>query len=250
MFLVVVLGLFFPAIVLAVPTTITVKVLSKGAKFIGTSMGGVRIVLTDTATGEILAQGVTRGGTGNTAVIMKEEKMPGRSLSDSSAAFFTTDIDISVPVHVQVSATGPLSQIQAQNTVTATQWVVPGRHVVSGDAWLLEMPGFAVDIIAPACAVKMEKRVQSVPIRANVTMMCGCPLIPGGLWDSEQFEISAIAHKDGQMIAEIPLIYAGSPSLFQCNLTIIGTGIYDVVVYAYDPDNGNTGLDRVTFVVQ
>lgn len=26
-------------------------------------------------------------------------------------------------------------------------------------------------------------------------------------------------------------------------------GVYDVTVYTYNPDNGNTGLDRTTFIV-
>jgi hypothetical protein len=26
-------------------------------------------------------------------------------------------------------------------------------------------------------------------------------------------------------------------------------GVYDATVYAYDPSNGNRGLDRVTFIV-
>ena len=37
---------------MAEPTDITVRVLSKDAKFVGTSMGGVRITLRDAETGE------------------------------------------------------------------------------------------------------------------------------------------------------------------------------------------------------
>ncbi len=46
--------------VLAEPTHITVHVLAKGAKFIGTSMGGVEITIRDADTGELLAKGVPR----------------------------------------------------------------------------------------------------------------------------------------------------------------------------------------------
>ena len=42
---------------LAVPTPVTVRVLSQGAKFIGTGMGGVDVVLADAATGAKLAEG-------------------------------------------------------------------------------------------------------------------------------------------------------------------------------------------------
>ena len=40
---------------LAVPTPVTVRVLSQGAKFIGTGMGGVDVVLADAVTGTKLA---------------------------------------------------------------------------------------------------------------------------------------------------------------------------------------------------
>ena len=56
----------FSAAAHAEPTDIVVRVLSKDAKFIGTSMGGMRVTLRDAHTGEILATGLTQGGTGDT----------------------------------------------------------------------------------------------------------------------------------------------------------------------------------------
>jgi len=56
----------------AEPTDIVVRVLSKDAKFIGTSMGGMQVTLRDAHTGEILATGLTRGGTGDTKRLMHE----------------------------------------------------------------------------------------------------------------------------------------------------------------------------------
>ncbi|MBT5659166.1 MAG: hypothetical protein HOJ02_03315, partial [Rhodospirillaceae bacterium] len=50
----------------AEPTRLTVRVMAKDAKFIGTSIGGARITIRDVDTGELLAQGVTEGSTGNT----------------------------------------------------------------------------------------------------------------------------------------------------------------------------------------
>tara|TARA_R110002096_G_scaffold238867_3_gene430442 strand:- start:81 stop:371 length:291 start_codon:yes stop_codon:yes gene_type:complete len=54
----------------AVDTTIVVRVLAKDAKFIGTSMGGAEVIIRDANTQEILAEGVTAGGTGDTGLIM------------------------------------------------------------------------------------------------------------------------------------------------------------------------------------
>lgn len=66
------MGVFFMcASAMAVPTEIVVKVKSKDGKFIGSSMGGVLITLKDAHTGELLAKSVTKGGTGDTDLIMK-----------------------------------------------------------------------------------------------------------------------------------------------------------------------------------
>jgi hypothetical protein len=80
-------------------------------------------------------------------------------------------------------------------------------------------------------------------------MMCGCPITPGGLWDADQFEVAAFVRHDGQKRVELPLEYAGQPSQFQATLEVDRTGLYEVIVYAYDPANGNTGVDKTTFIV-
>ncbi|MBX9665057.1 MAG: hypothetical protein K5Q19_17165, partial [Novosphingobium sp.] len=45
----------------AEPTPLTIRVLSLGGKFIGSGMGGARIVVRDARTQQILAQGITSG---------------------------------------------------------------------------------------------------------------------------------------------------------------------------------------------
>jgi hypothetical protein len=155
----------------AVPTHITVRVKTKDAKFLGTLMGGASVRLTDAQTGELLAQGLTVGGTGNTKQIMQTPVARGMPLSDESAAKFTATIDIEVPRLIEVRAHGPLANQQAANTVSATQWVVPGKHITAGDAWMLELPGFAVDVIAPTAAATLKGGAQDVTITANVVMM-------------------------------------------------------------------------------
>jgi hypothetical protein len=73
---------------------------------------------------------------------------------------------------------------------------------------------------------------------------------PGGLWDANHYEIRARIERDGKPAGEEPLHYAGTPSLFEAELAIGEPGTYVVTVYAYDPANGNTGLDRTTFLVR
>lgn len=233
----------------AAPTEVTVRVISKGAKFIGTSMGGVLVTLRDADTGELLARGTTRGSTGDTERIMRQAHTRGDVLSSDDAAQFTATLELEEPRWIEVAAFGPLGQRQSANRVSLTQWVVPGKHLSEGDALLLEMPGFVVDALAPAAHTRLQGLPQEVRLSANVTMMCGCPITPGGLWNADVFEVTAILKLDGKTIGTLPLDYAGEASHFQATWKIEEPGVYEAVIYAYDPNNGNTGLDRVPFMV-
>jgi hypothetical protein len=233
----------------AEPTEITVRVISRGAKFIGSSMGGVRITIRDADTGEILAQGVTRGGTGNTGLIMKQAHKRGGTVSTKGAAKYSATLDLKEPRRLKVTAFGPVAQRQSANRVSAVQWVLPGKHLTGGDGWLLEMPGFVVDVLAPPTHVRLTGVPRTIQLKANVTMMCGCPITPGGLWDANRYEVKALIKRNGQAVGTVPLAYAGAASQFAGPLTVDKPGTYEAVVYAYDASNGNTGLDRVTFVV-
>ncbi len=242
---------------LAEPTDVTVRVLSKGAKFVGTSMGGVLITLRNADTGELLAEGVTAGATGNTQRIMIDRHDRHGVRATEGSAQFTATLDIDDPVHLEVTAFGPLGQRQAAVTVSATQWVVPGKPINGGDGFLLELPGLVVDVLAPAAhSVHATSSTEEGPLMlqvdANVTMMCGCPLTPGGLWDTETFEVRARVKHNGERkpALDFDLTYAGSASQFSGQLQASEGGVYEVTVYAYQAENGNTGLDTVTVIVR
>jgi len=233
----------------AEPTHVTVRVLARDAKFIGTSMGGVRVTLRDADTGEVLAQGTTAGGTGDTARIMKQDHKRGVPLATAGAAAFSATLDLDAPRRVEVTADGPLGSPQGATRVSAVQWVVPGKGLTGGDGWLLEMPGFVVEALAPPDRVTLDGGPQTVGLKAKVTMMCGCPIEPGGLWDANRYEVRALIRRDGAPSGEVPLAYAGTTSRFAGSLTVDRPGAYEAIVYAYDAETGNTGLDRVTFTV-
>ncbi len=154
----------------ATPTDITVRIKTKDAKFLGSSMGGALITIKDVDTGELLAKGVTSGGTGNTKLIMKTPVSRGTAISDEKSAKFTATIDIDEPTFIQVTAFGPLCQRQAATSVSATQWVVPGKHITGGDAWMMELPGLVVDVLSPPTHIKY-KGTKDVLISANLSMM-------------------------------------------------------------------------------
>ena len=234
----------------ATPTTITVRVISKGAKFVGTSMGGAHITIRNNITRELLASGTTQGSTGNTEMIMKAAANRNSILSDDTSAKFTATIDITEPTWIEVTAFGPEAQLQSANRVSSTQWVIPGKHIDGGDAWLLELSGFAVDILSPPTHLKLEGGLEPVLIKANITMMCGCPIVPGGLWDGSGYQIKAIVTKDGKSLETVPLSYADKPSQYEALIPVRGQGVYKVTVYAYDASNGNTGMDSVTYIIK
>jgi len=59
-----------------------------------------------------------------------------------------------------------------------------------------------------------------------------------------------IVKKNGVKTDEIPMKFTGEKSQFAGTLRVDSKGVYEVTVYAFDPSNGNTGLDKVTFIVK
>jgi hypothetical protein len=223
----------------AQPTEITVRVLARDAKFIGTSMGGARVTITDAETGEVLAEGLTEGGTGSTERIMKTPRKRGEGLSDGASAAFHAVVDLHGPRRLQVSAEGPDEYPGSANRVTAIQWVVPGRHLTGGDGWVLEMPGLVVNLHDLPASVSAG---DAVDVRATVEMMCGCPLTPGGMWDADDFVIRAEALLRTSTRARVDLSYAGEASEFAGSVVLDEPGVWNLVVWAWQESTGNTGV--------
>ena len=70
------------------------------------------------------------------------------------------------------------------------------------------------------------------------------------MWEANKFEVKTLLKKDGKQYDVINMRYGGTPSQFVGNYTVKEKGVYEGIVYAYDSANGNTGLDKVTFIVQ
>ena len=106
-------SLVFATPVTAEPTEITVRVLGKDSKFVGSSMGGARVILRDAQTGEILSSGVTEGSTGDTKRIMGPQESARAVRATDDAAKYVASIDIDEPRLIEAEAYGPLAQPQA-----------------------------------------------------------------------------------------------------------------------------------------
>lgn len=216
----------------AEPTNIVVRAHSKDAKFIGTSMGGVAIQVTDAKTGNLLASGLTSGGTGDTDRIMIQPRKRGDALAGAGDAAFKAILNIDRPTLVKVEATGPQGHGAAAITVTSMMWVLPGQPV-AGDGWVLEFPGLVVEPIA-----------SGGELRAKITLMCGCPITPGGMWNADDYTVTAWTEVGGQLMAPVVLKYAGEPSMFEAAMPA-GSGKRNLVVTARDAKSGNVGVARL-----
>lgn len=215
----------------AVPTEVVVRVQARNALFVTTDMGA-KVVISDADTGEVLARGVTTGTVANADPRLR--------------AGFRTTLDLTGPRRLRVTARAPLSYPHAQAEVSSTQWVMPGRHL-RGEGWVLEVPGFVVTLEDVPQAVSVAAGQGSLPLRARVVMMCGCPTEPGGRWDASGYEIRARLHRDGRLLGEYVLTYAGESSTYEASLPVGSPGDHELLVFAYDPETGNTGVARGQF---
>jgi hypothetical protein len=231
-------------------TTVTVRVKSMDAKFIGTTMGGALVVIKDAETGEVLAKGLTIGGTGDTHKIMVEPIRRGVPITDSTAAKYETAIDISEPKLVTIEVYAPYAQRQSMIKNTSQVWLIPGKNIL-GEGLIIEVAGFSVNVMTPQTneTLKLVGGKIKVPIRANVVMMCGCPITPNGIWDANKYEVKAIVKHNGVVSDEIPLTFANKTNTFEGTLDVTKEGSYEMIVYSFDSIRGNTGVDKTTFIV-
>jgi len=230
-------------------TELEVRVLARGAKFLAGYTASVRVVLTDADTGEVLSQGLTAGTTGDTARILGGAKATGGKRASDDSAVFRTALDIDRPRRVTLSVTGPLSQPQAATTATSTQWILPGRHVTAGDGWLMELPGLIVDLASPI-AYQRLKAGAVVPLRVNVTMLCGCTIGEDGPWRVADTEVDAYLSIDGGEPRRHALRFDPGSKLFQADIPAGAAGLYELEVRAWMGAGNNAGVARTAFFVQ
>ena len=242
-------------------TKVDVRVIAKGGKYLGDDIGGALVTVRDVHTGELLARGTTGGGSGEqnlmSVCVTRSEVLPV-----TQASVFSATLDLEGPRLIKVKAYGPLAAQQSANTASQTQWVYPGRNVTGGEkggGFLLEIPGLVVQVLNPPTHFLPATALGDIRIRANVTMMCGCPISPKTDWPPEEFEVTAAVKGGDDYSEEVPLAFDAeapfaSPSQFAADWCVPKntTGqsqIYEIIVSAFQRATGNTGVDRATLII-
>jgi hypothetical protein len=167
-FLIILAGVLSFSLTDAALTRIVVRAKSKDAKFIGTSMGGAHVVIKDSETGKVLAEGLTSGGTGNTKKIMIESKTRFGRITDAFTAKFEAAINIEEPRLVTVEVDAPYG-MKPKTVSSSTQvWLIPGKDI-SGEGLILEVPGFSIN--ASAGNIRLNGKKAVIPIQSRIVMI-------------------------------------------------------------------------------
>jgi hypothetical protein len=244
-----------------IPTKLTVRVIARDGKFLGDDIGGALVTVRDLQTGELLASGRTHGGSGPASLMTtkqtRNQPIPTQDPPDNNACRFDTELILTAPRLLEITAFGPLAAQQSATQVTATTWIYPGKDIAPGnnqreDGFLLEIPGLVVQVLSPPqhyFPTDPNPQV-AIPILANVTMMCGCPIgATDSPWPYIDFEVVATVLHNGTQ-KDFPLRFvtpASAPSQFQTLQWTPGDyGVFEITVHAYQKSTGNIGVDRTS----
>jgi hypothetical protein len=230
-----------------VPTKLLIRVTARDAKIIGSGVGGAMVTVRHAETGNVLARGLQEGSTGSTDLIMQAQERGETVYDTEGAAGFVADLELSEPTTVVIEAEGPMGSEHAVQRAQKTITVVPGRDIL-GEGIIIELNGFLVELLGPMS----ESLAAGEPfeVRGRVRMMCGCPTEPGGMWDSNGYEILARAVRGAEVIGEWPMSFTGTTSEFSADVSLDAPGEVELQVLAIDAGRGNVGLARRTVTIR
>ncbi len=244
-------------------TKIRVRVQAKGGKFLGDDIGGALVTLRDGQTGEILASGVTSGDSGtlagdySPAASLATIVTPGRKpvvhwlVASKTTSRFDASLALERPTLLEVSAFGAVGGLQAAHRVTSAQWVVPGQDLTEGPGFVVEIPGLLLQVLEPPTHLGLVSVPTAVPLVANVTMVCGCPIDTDEPWVPEDFEVFADIRRAGsKRRTRVHLTFAGQTSRFIGSHEVREAGYYEATFTAIQKSTGNTGTGQVTYFYQ
>ena len=225
------------------PREMLIRVRSVDAKFIGSGVGGMKVLIEDAATGKLVDSGEISGGTGDTPALMEQGQTRGRLLAGSGAAGFHAHLDLERPTQVRVRVRGPLDVEQSVQEATLTTWVVPGRNLID-PGLVISLPGLIVDL------VHQSVDGHSIDVAADVKLMCGCPITEGGLWDAADYQVVAQLRQGARLVAEAALEFTGTTNRFAGTIAAPAVGEYQLWIYGHAPTTGNTGAIQTRLMIE
>lgn len=246
-------------------TNILVRVQARGAKFLGPAAGYSLVAIRNVVTGELLAQGLAIGNSGQLLpsftpestreVIVTPHPPPqvpqiqwlSATPSEPTAGFSVT-LDLHGPLLAEISASALTNGLPNGHVVREQMWITPGAPLDREPGIVLIMPGLDVRILSPSIA---SPATTSLHVEAWVTMMCGCKISPEKAWLPSQFEVNAAIHDaGGEPIARAPLEFK-TTSVFaaQHPVPLPGPGNYSIVVTAVQEAEANVGSASAFFSV-
>lgn len=223
------------------PTTITVRVLAYGGKFIGSHVGFANVAITDqqgnTLASGLCDQGLVTGtdGSGVVSLIMGQPYPWGYPVRADQATAFTTALELAEPTVLTFTAT---SVADPRVSVSVSRTVLPGVPFTEAMSVVLVLQGLLAGVTEPAAGASIPVNTPT-PIMAQVRMMCGC-LIDNLFWPAANFTVQAEITDSGGNTAVVPLSYSGNPSYFSGTYSFPAVGDYQISVTAVEM-NGNCG---------
>lgn len=225
-------------------TTISVRALAYGGKFVGQHVGFAQIDIygpddpnTPLASG-LADQGLVPGtdGSGVVSFIMGQPYPWGYPVRADEATEFTAELQLSEPTVLTFVAT---STVDTRISTSVSRLVIPGTSLTGATSVVVVLQGLLATLTAPAANAAVAAGAQ-IQITAQVKMMCGC-LIDNLFWPAANFSIQAyISGGHGSELVVLPLNYTGNPSYFSADYTFANPGDYQISVIATEM-NGNAG---------
>jgi hypothetical protein len=222
-------------------TTITVRALAYGGKFIGQPVGFANVEIFKVGLSESVAKGKTdqglipgTDGSGVTEKIMAQSYLWGQPISADEATYFTAEIALTEPAVLRFLVT---SNANPAIQVDCYRQAIPNVPLTGDSAVVVVLAGLLTEVISPP----FIKLTSGIPanITATVRMMCGCK-IDNNFWPVKNFNVQATVTGPGQA-KTVDLTYTGVPSEFTAPFPFSTPGTYKVIVTAKEY-NGNLGI--------